>query len=254
MFVEAPRALLSAVAFGPGPATVLALNGWSAAWQAWAPTFELLSHEMRCISYDTRGTGGSTGDAADVTLDVLVEDAVRVLDAYGVERCVLAGESLGGFVAQHLAVRHPDRFSGLVLVASAPFVTADVVGPLVEGARTDYPATLHEFVDRCLSEREAAHLHHWGSTLFSTADPLVAARLFEACYGSIPDIGTIGVPTVVLHGDDDRVVPFAAGEYLAGAVPRAEWVPLGGTGHAPTVTRPDEVAAAIRRVALTPPG
>jgi pimeloyl-ACP methyl ester carboxylesterase len=91
-------------------------------------------------------------------------------------------------------------------------------------------------------------LHHWGTTLFSTADPLVAARLFEACYDSIPDIASITVPTVVLHGDDDQVVPFAAGEYLAATIPGAEWIPLAGTGHAPTVTRPVEVADALRRL------
>jgi pimeloyl-ACP methyl ester carboxylesterase len=248
MFVTAPDALLSAVAFGPGPNTVLALNGWSAAWQAWAPTFEYLSHDTRCISYDTRGTGGSTGSAASITLDVLADDAIRVLDAYGIERCVIAGESLGGFVAQHLVVRHPDRCTALALVASAPFVMADIIGWLVDGARTDYPATLERFVGLCLSEPDAAMLHHWGTTLFSTADPLVAARLFEACYDSIPDIASITVPTVVLHGDDDQVVPFAAGEYLAATIPGAEWIPLAGTGHAPTVTRPVEVADALRRL------
>ncbi len=246
MFVQTLDALLSAVSFGPGPATVFALNGWSAAWQAWAPTFELLSTDVRCVSYDTRGTGGSTGNVGGVSLDALVDDAIRVLDAYGIEQCVIAGESLGGFVAQHVVLRHPDRFTGLALVASAPFVTADVVGSLVEGARSDYPATLERFVDQCLSESEAANLHHWGTTLFATADPLVAARLFEACYDSVPDISAISIPTVVLHGDDDHVVPFAAGEYLAAAIPGAQWIPLAGAGHAPTVTRPDEVATAIR--------
>lgn len=84
--------LLRTVAFGPRPATVLALNGWSAAWEGWQPTFEVLSASMRCLSYDTRGTGDSRMSPEAITFDALVDDVFRVLDAHRVSRCVLAGE------------------------------------------------------------------------------------------------------------------------------------------------------------------
>lgn len=245
VFVPAPGALLHSVALGPDVDPVLALNGWCATWEAWAPTFELLSTTRRCLSYDTRGSGGSPCRPDDITLDHLVDDVFRVLDAHGVGRCVLAGESLGGFVAQLAALRDPGRFHHLVLVSSAPFVTSEAVGRWVNGARTDFPATVGEFVRECLSEPEAAALHPWGVQLFLGADPACAARLFECCFDTVPDLGSLTVPTTVVHGDGDRIVPPVAGEYLAASIPNAAHVVLAGAGHGPTVTRPHEVAAAF---------
>lgn len=248
MFLRTDQGLLRTVAFGPGPATLLALNGWSAAWEAWQPTFEVLSATLRCVSYDTRGTGASTCSPDAITLPGLVDDVFRVLDAHGVDRCVLAGESLGGFVALNAALRDPTRFQGLVLVASAPVVGPEATAALCAGARRDYPATIRRFVQMCLNEPDAAHLHAWGEGLFLGTAPEVAARLFEACYGVTPDIERIALPTVVVHGDRDLVIPVQAGTLLARRIPHARYVALPGAGHAPTVTRPEEVAAAVRSV------
>ena len=248
MFLRVDDRLLRTVAFGPGPDTVLALNGWSAAWEAWQPTFELLSGELRCVSYDTRGTGASSASPEQITLEGLVDDVFRVLDAHGIARCVLAGESLGGFVAIHAVLRDPSRFEGLALVAAPPVVSPEVTGPLVVGARRDYPATIRLFARMCLNEPDAAHLHPWAEGLFLGTAPEVAARLFEACYGVAPALEEIALPTVVVHGTRDLVVPAQAGELLARRIPGARLVSLPGAGHAPTVTRPAEVAEAILSV------
>lgn len=246
MFLHLDDAVLSTVDVGPDVRPLLALNGWSASWQAWLPTFEIVSRERRCLSYDTRGTGGSCARPESITLTNLVDDVVRVLDAHGVDRCTLAGESLGGFVALHAAVRHPDRFTDLVLVAAAPFVAPVAVGHLVDGARTDYAATVRAFARQCLNEPDAEHLHHWGAHLFLLADPEAAARLFECAYDEPVDLSAIRHETCVVHGDADAVVPVELGRYLADTIPRARLVELAGAGHGPTVTRPTDIAAVFR--------
>ena len=246
MFVRDGETMLRAVAFGPGPHTVLALNGWSSSWEAWQPTFEVLSTDTHCISYDTRGTGNSPFPAEGLTLDLLIDDVFRVLDAHGVEKAVLAGESLGGFVALHAVLRDPSRFRGLVTVGAPPAVGPATTGPLVTGARSDYPATIEFFVALCLNEPDHEHLHPWGRSLFLSAPGEVAARLFEVCHGITPELAAITVPTVVVHGDADLVVPITVGRQLAATIPGARLVELPGAGHVPTVTWPREVAAAIR--------
>lgn len=247
MFVAAPGALLHAVSLGPDVDPVLALNGWCSTWEAWAPTFEFLSTTRRCVSYDTRGSGGSPCRPDDIAIEQLVEDVIRVLDAHRIDRCVLAGESLGGFVALLAALRAPERFSHLVLVAAAPFVTPEVVGGWVEGARVDFSGTVDRFVVDCLNEPESERLHPWGRQLFLGADPECAARLFECCYGVSLELASVETPTTVLHGDRDLIVPLAAGKHLSNAIPGATFTALSGAGHGPTVTRPQEVAAAIPR-------
>lgn len=247
MFVTRESAILRTVAFGPGPDTLLALNGWTAAWEAWQPTFELLSRTTRCISYDTRGCGASVGDAALITLDALVEDVFRILDAHEVDRCVLAGESLGGFVALNAALRDPSRFSGLVLIAAPPVIDAATTSARASAARADYAGTVRAFTRACFApEVEEDHLLAWGEALFLGSGGEVAARLFEACVGHQPDLAAVEVPTLVVHGDQDQVVPVAAGRFLAATIPGARLVELVGASHAPTVTRPAALAEHIR--------
>jgi pimeloyl-ACP methyl ester carboxylesterase len=250
MFIATDDCLLRSVAFGPATTPVLALNGWSASWEAWQPTFEVLSTTTRCISYDTRGTGNSPAAPDTITLTTLVDDVFRVLDAHGVERCVLAGESLGGFVGMHAVLRDPSRFAALVTVGSPPEIGPPEQHPLVIGARANYPATVAAFVGMCFNEPNTEHLHPWGAQLFLSADPECAARLLEMGAGSPVDCAAITVPTVVVHGDIDGVVPFAVGEYLASAIPGARLVRLEGAGHAPTVTRPLEMADLLRELTI----
>ena len=247
MFITRDHAILRTVAFGPGPDTLLALNGWTAAWEAWQPTFEQLSRTTRCISYDTRGCGASTGDPAHITLDALVDDVFAVLDAHDVERCVLAGESLGGFVALHAALRDPHRFSGLVLIAAPPAIDEVTASARATAARADHAGTVRAFTRTCFApEVDADHLLAWGEALFLGSGGEVAARLFEACVGGPPALDAVEVPTLVVHGDRDEVVPVAAGRFLASTIPGARLVELPGASHAPTVTRPAELTELIR--------
>lgn len=239
---------LRTVAFGPGPDTVLALNGWAARWEAWQPTFEVLSRSTRCVTWDTRGVGSSPAPAELITVDALVDDVFRVLDAHRVARCVLAGESLGGLVALLAAARQPDRFSGLVLVATPPILPAEAAAPLVAALRADRRAMMAGFARACLGEPGTEGLQAWAEGLFLETPADVAIRLLEMWDGVVPDLSGIGMPTVVVHGDRDRVVPVGAGRALASGIPGARWVELPGAGHAPSVTRPDEVAAVIRAV------
>jgi pimeloyl-ACP methyl ester carboxylesterase len=250
MFITTERCLIRSVAFGPATTPVVALNGWSASWEAWQPTFEVLSTTTRCISYDTRGTGNSPADPTSITLTTLVDDLFRVLDAHGVERCVLTGESLGGFVGMHAVLRDPSRFTALVTVGSPHEIGPPDQHPLVVGARANYPATVAAFVSMCFNEADTDHLHPWGAQLFLSADPECAARLLEMGAGFPVDCAAIAVPTVVVHGDIDAVVPFAEGEYLASAIPGARLVRLAGAGHAPTITRPDDLADLLRVLAV----
>ncbi len=247
MFVTRDHASLRTVAFGPGPDTLLALNGWSAAWEAWQPTFEQLSRTTRCISYDTRGCGASDGDAAHITLDALVDDVFAVLDAHEVDRCVLAGESLGGFVALHAVLRDPRRFSGLVLIAAPPSIDEATASARAIAARADYAGTVRAFTRTCFApEVDDDRLLAWGEALFLGAGGEVAARLFEACVGNQPDLAAVDVPTLVVHGDRDEVVPVVAGRFVAATIPGARLVELSGASHAPTVTRPAELTDLIR--------
>jgi 3-oxoadipate enol-lactonase len=251
VFLEVNGVRLHALVFGDGPRTLLAVGGWTGSWEVWEePVAQLTAKGWRCIAYDHRGAGESPVDPALITVDAMVEDVVGVLDALGVERCVLAGESQGGAIAQYAAARRPARFDGLVL--SAPSATGRREGStaFAELCRSDYPAAVAGFVERSFPEPDSDHIKRWARNVLLRADGNQAARILEMWSDDdVPDVDAqlIEIPTVILHGTADAIVPIDVSRRLVEALPDAELVEFDGIGHVPTMTRPDEVVAAILR-------
>lgn len=234
-----------------GRGTPLLLHdGWVASWDLWLPLIERLQDGFRCVAYDHRGAGASTFPASSISSPALVDDVFRVLDAAGVDRCVVAGESLGCLVVEQAVLRDPSRFHGLVLVGGP--VTE---GPSPEGdaalqarndaVRRDWAGYVDRFVAACLPEPDAAPLHRWGVQTLLPAGPDAGAAMFEAFSDVVVPLEDIGVPTFVVHGELDAIVPASMGRAAASRIPGAELVGLDDAGHVPILTRPQQVADAI---------
>lgn len=256
MFLEVDGHLLNAVAFGSGEATFVAHGGWVGSWELWQEPFQLMQSRWRCVGFDHRGSGVSTFPPDSIAPAALVDDLFRVLDHFEIASCVLAGESLGALTCLQAVMRDPSRFHGLVLVDAVPAASEARSAALVPGSRSDYPATVRAFVDACVPEPDSEHVRRWGRQILLRAEPEAAARILESHYQEhvAPDLGLLPVPTLVIHGEKDHIIPVQAAELMAGVIPEAELVVLPDTGHVPTLTRPQEVVDAIDRWARTLPG
>ncbi len=230
-----------------GTGTPLLLHdGWVASSALWWPLVERLQARWRCLAYDHRGSGSSTLPPESISASALVDDVFRVLDAHGVERAVVAGESLGGLVCLQAVLRDPSRFLGVVLVGGFPrFLEAGVRPDLVAAMRADWPGYVHRFVAACLPEADTGHLHRYAANTLLPAGPEAAVRISQAHVGIAPELEAVPVPTLVVHGSHDRIAPLAGARELADRIPGARLVVLDGAGHVPIVSRPDEVAAEI---------
>jgi pimeloyl-ACP methyl ester carboxylesterase len=249
MFIKINNNLLNTVSFGNGRRTFLTHGGWVGNWEVWQQVFELMSKSWRCVGYDHRGAGESPVPPETITPEALVDDLFAVMDALEVERCVLAGESAGGFIALMAALRQPNRFEGLVLVGATSALTVETARPLVDGCRRDYPATVSAFVNACVPEPDSEHIRRWGRDILLRAEPEAAARLLESAYEREFKLALadIAIPTLVIHGSKDVIIPMNVGKHIADSIPEAELLVLEGVGHVPTMTRPQEVVAAIER-------
>jgi pimeloyl-ACP methyl ester carboxylesterase len=249
VFLDVNGARLHAVVFGDGPRTLVATGGWTGSWELWEEPFELLTAAgWRCIAYDHRGSGESPVDPELITVAAMVDDVVGVLDALGVEDCVLGGESMGGAIAQLAVERNPDRFTGLVLVAPAGAEFGEGRARFAAGCRADYPATVKAFVDQCVPEPDSDHVRRWARDILLRAEPEQAARLLEMWQDATgADPRRLSLPTLIVHGAADAIVPVEAARSLAELLPDAELVVLDGVGHVPTMTRSRDVVAAIHR-------
>ena len=240
-------------------APVLLVMGLGLSGGAWWRTVPVLARRLRVITFDHRGVGRSRAFSAVYTTEAMADDAVSVLDAAGIERAHVYGISLGGMVAQQLALRHPERVRSLVLGATSPggprsvrpddevvdFVRRRLRMRSDDAARA---SVAFNYGPRCRREHPERIEEDIAQRLQSPfSDRAYREQLFAAglhnCYGRLP---RIAAPTLVVHGRHDRMVPVGNGELLAERIPGARLRILDDSGHLYPTEEPqvdDDIAA-----------
>jgi len=243
---------------GSGP-PLLVLNGWSASGLIWPHEWlQALEPHHRLLRVCNRGTGWSDPVADPFTVADMVTDAVAVLDAEGIDRAHLFGLSMGGMIAQQLALTHRGRVDHLVLCATAPpppdFVMAD---PAVFSKLFTPPpgaTTVDEIVGGVWSSIVGPGFPDRGKDVL---DRLVARAIerptslevimlqMQAIATRTGDPAEIVAPTLVIHGGDDPLLPVANGRRLGEVVPDARYIELPGVGHLVPWEEPEKTASAM---------
>lgn len=292
-----PRALANGIeieyeTFGdPGGRPLLLIAGLGVQMLSWDDEFcELLaSRGFRVIRFDNRDCGLSTwmdgAGTPDVAaalsgnakptyhLDDMAADAAGLLDALGIPAAHVVGASMGGFIAQLVAVRHADHVLSLTSIMSGPG-GEDEVPPTPEGQAVlllNPPATREERIAQGMWIRKVlkGRLDPWDEDFElarvsrtidrayhpnGTARQLIAVLTTQSRLGWL---GSIRVPTLVLHGVDDILVPAENGRLVAAAVPGARLIEIEGMGHdLPERVWPevvDAIADLARQTAATSP-
>lgn len=251
MFIPVGDAQIFSTAFGsPANPALLGIGGWIGNWELWTLPFSILSANYHTIAYDHRGSGATLAPTASITLDRLVADVFAVMEAYGLEHCYLAAESAGAATALRAALQRPDRIRGLILVdAHYHADPPSAHDPFLAGLQQNYAATLEAFVEACVPEPDCGHIKRWGRQILDRAAPEAAIALYQTAnpLDLRGELSRVAQPTLILHGDADRIVPMAAAHWLANTLPQAQLTVLPGAGHVPTLTQPAAVAAAIAR-------
>ena len=213
------------------------------AWANWRLVMPELAKRSRVIAPDMAGFGFTERPAGQkYDMDVWVEQAVGLLDALGIERADLVGNSFGGARALALTIRHPQRVRRLVLMGSVgvPFEITEGLDavwgyePSFENMRRimDYFAW-----DRSLVNDELAKLRYEASIRpgfqesFSAMFPAPRQRWVDAMTSSEADIRAIPHETLVIHGRDDQVIPLSTSLTLANWISRSQLHVFGRCGH-----------------------
>ena len=210
------------------------------------------------VVFDNRGAGESEVPDVPMTLEELAEDAAAVFAAYGLESADLVGYSMGGMIAQILAVRHSKLVRRLVLMATHPGARAAirptpraraVLSPTDDQPREDVARMQYEaFVGTDFAEREPETFQRMLSTRLSRLAPLYAwRRQLEAIKESerVDLVRKIRAPTLIVHGEDDPLVPFGNGEMLDDLIPDSRPIRVPECGHMLGWEKPGVVAEAV---------
>jgi 3-oxoadipate enol-lactonase len=225
---------------GSGP-PILLIQGLGYGGRGWGPTLELLAEDFTVAAFDNRGFGASDIPPGPYTVRELAEDARAVLDATGLDRAHVLGASLGGMVAQELALAHPDRVDRLVLACTTPGGIASFPMPpqtvalMVEAATLPPNVALRRFVENGLGDGSSKELVRRIVAYRTANPPDLGGWQSQATAGATHDaldrIGGIAAPTLVLHGTEDAVVDSRNADLLAERIPDARVELLPGCGH-----------------------
>ncbi|HEV2858463.1 MAG TPA: alpha/beta hydrolase [Solirubrobacterales bacterium] len=243
---------------------LLMIQGMSGTHVAWGePFLGPLRESFDVIAFDNRGIGLSAPIDGPFTIVEMAEDAAGLMDELGVESAHVVGISMGGMIAQELALAHPDRLRSLTLGCSycggpgsqlMPQENVEILaagmmsGNRDKAIRASWEVNLSPAF-RADESRYAAF--HEMATSVPAAKRTIELQA-QAIFGHDTSgrLGEISAPTLIVHGTDDGVLPYPNGELIASLMPAARLERLEDVGHMFWWEQPERSGELIREHAL----
>jgi 3-oxoadipate enol-lactonase len=233
---------------GSGP-PILLIMGLSFTHEMWARLLPALTPQYRVLMFDNRGMGRSSVPPGPYSMAQMARDAVAVQNAAGVDSSHVVGASMGGMIAQELALRYPHRVMSLALGCTSSsglfgkwphWSFAPRGWSWANGSRQARELALRRFLyaDTTPLERIEEDIHircqcNWSNKGFWSQFAAILA------WSSFRNLPSIKVPTMLLHGDQDHLVPPENGRTIARRIPNARFELVKNAGHILTTDQPD---------------
>jgi len=238
------------------------INGWGGNMDSWSPRMlEALAKQHLVLTMDNRGTGRSGKPDTPHTIDTMAADAAGLLDYIDVEKSHVMGFSMGGMIAQAVAINHPEKVSSLVLCGASPGgahrVSPDmhvqtelalIANPLPEMTERDRTVKLlYLLYPRCYVDAnlDALILDETYTDHPTPGYALNRQSQAVAGFDSYDRLPHLSIPVLVMTGEDDALVPPGNGDILVERIPEAEFVKIPGAGHGFLKQRTDEAVPII---------
>jgi 3-oxoadipate enol-lactonase len=232
---------------GSGPPLLL-IPGIPAIANDWGSLAEPLSRTRHVISYDNRGSGQSSVTPGPYTTAQLAADGVALLDHLGIERADVFGMSMGGMIAQELALTRPDRVNKLVLGCTHAGIRHAVSPPRETGLA--FAMDTADWAERMRALAPHAFARDVDPRMLDAfiakkskdvQDPAGYRAQIDAvlAHDSYERLPLLEMPTLIVTGDDDRVIPGGSSDVLRERIPGSRLEVIAGAGHLFFIERPD---------------
>jgi len=246
MFVENGKVNLFYVEEGTGDPLVL-IHGLGMSHELWAQQLSEFSKNFRTIAIDLRGFGRSSrpSDPGSYAIERLASDIACVIENLGVGPCHILGTSMGGFVAQTMALDYPALCRSLILCHTAPrmSIPLEIVQSRVESLSTMEMEEYSDIVlEQAFSEEASGDERKFIAKLIAENDKKVYAQVLVEGLTEFDVAGRlseINSPTLVITGEYDRVLPKEGGQEIHDLIARSKYYEVSGVGHLGYIERPD---------------
>jgi pimeloyl-ACP methyl ester carboxylesterase len=257
MFVKIKQVSMAYSDAGEG-VPLVCLHGYPLNRHIWDPQLMGLSDAVRVLAPDLRGHGESQVLPGPYSMDLLAEDINNFLDALEIrEQIVLCGLSMGGYVAFAFFRWYPQRVKGLVLTATR--AGADTLEgkagrdqAIALALESGVPAVIEDMPSKLLSTES----YKRNPKLVATVKAIMQSSSLEGILGdlkgmrerpdSTPTLPDIDVPTLIIHGANDPIIPLAESRAMQDTIPNSELEIIPGAGHLPNMEKPQAFNAALR--------
>ncbi|MBS3919951.1 MAG: 3-oxoadipate enol-lactonase [Deltaproteobacteria bacterium] len=221
-------------------AVVILSHSLASSLKMWEPQMEMLRSHFQVVRYDTRGHGRSETTPAPYTLELLAEDAIRLLDALNIGQVHWVGLSMGGMIGQAIALNHPQRLKILALCDTASTIPPEaqpiwderIEGVLRKGMESQLETTMERWFTPSFLSLNSPML-----TLIKEEFLATPAEGYIGCAGAIrrlnylSRLSEINLPTFIIVGEDDPATPVSASKAIHEHIKNSKLVILPSTRH-----------------------
>ncbi len=251
---------------------IIFVHGWSMNSCVWKYQMDELSKDFQVIAVDLRGHGrsGYTRDEERRTIfDACVQDLKELADSLNIENFTLAGWSMASFIISRYYFNYPEDINKLIFISGTPkFLSKNdyscgqplsMAKRLEQNLKRDYENHIREFCGKFFISEEKIDTNRLSDIkklMFNENFPPPANVTLQTLDSLLKDdirdnLKNIKVPTLIVHGDIDKICPVGGGRYMAIEIPDSKLIILEGIGHAPFLTQPERVNKGIKEFIAT---
>lgn len=236
---------------GEGTIPVILLHGYPFNKMMWQGQLDFFKSSYRLIPYDIRGFGKSTDEKSFLSIDLFADDLIQFMDELSIDKAIVCGLSMGGFIALNALKRFPDRFEALVLCDTQCIAdTAEVKEKRyriideirVEGA-TNFKEefTKNVFCKESVSSKKEL-VNNLRNVVFSNSQHIISMGLTALAERSATcsTLDEITIPTLIICGREDEVTPLAQSEFMHASIKGSILHVIDNAGHVSNLEQPDK--------------
>ncbi len=226
------------------------LHGAGSTREVWQAQWLYFSDRAKVVAPDLPGHGDSSGKSQD-TIDAYADVVVKLADKLGLGKCVLVGHSMGGAIAQRIALLHPELLAGLVLVATGARLR--VMPQVFSAIQTDYGQYVELASSFSMSPSADVNTRSLFREILAHCAAQAAHNDFTACnrFDIMDTLAAIKTKTIIIAGDRDMMTPLKYAQFLNQKIEASQLVIIGDAGHMVMMEKPDEVNSAIEKFAAS---